>query len=110
MLRLHRLIRDFFGFPRAQVNAFLILLPLMVVAIFSAPVYRWWINSRPRDYSQDRVMLDSLISAWEEKAPDSSVQVSRKKVIFFSFDPNTITITGMESLGFSATLSARIAH
>ena len=110
MLRLHRLIRDFFGFPRAQVNAFLILLPLMVAAIFSAPVYRWWINSRPRDYSQDRAMLDSLISVWEKKVPDSSAQVSRKKVTFFRFDPNTITIAGMESLGFSAALSARIAH
>jgi competence protein ComEA len=111
MLRIHRLIRDFFGFPRAQVNAFLVLLPLIAMAVFSVPVYRWWASSRPRDYRQDRAKLDSMIIVWEKGSPDRpGKQVSLKKAAFFRFDPNTISVAGMESLGFSAALSARIAH
>lgn len=121
MFRLHRLIRDFFGFSRAQVNAFLLLLPLMAIAIFSEPVYHWWISTRPRDFTRDRAMLDSMICVWEKDIPDTSyggqrsvpvegVEPVRTKSGFFRFDPNTVTEAEMTSLGFSAALSGRIAH
>lgn len=128
MFRLHRLIRDFFGFSRAQVNAFLLLLPLMAIAIFSEPVYHWWISTRPRDFTRDRAMLDSMIRVWEKDIPDTSYdpmhrgfvgqrsvpaqgkEPARRNSGFFRFDPNTITEAEMTSLGFSAALSARIAH
>lgn len=123
MFRLHRLIRDFFGFSRAQVNAFLLLLPLMAIALFSEPVYHWWISTRPRDFTRDRMMLDSLICVWEKDIPDSSAPMHRGfdgrsgiqepvaiKNGLFRFDPNTVTKAEMTSLGFSAGLSARIAH
>lgn len=121
MFRLHRLIRDFFGFSRAQVNAFLLLLPLMAIAIFSEPVYHWWISTRPRDFTRDRAMLDSMICVWEKDIPDSissytkrfgrrEQEPAHRKNGFFRFDPNMMSEADMASLGFSAALSARIAH
>lgn len=106
---LRRHIGNFFGFTRAQVNAFLILLPLLVVFIFSEPVYRRFSNRGPTG-NIERAKLDSLISRWqpvEEVKPNENEPDS---VAFFYFDPNTATPAELMSLGFSSRLANQLVN
>ncbi len=111
MIKVKRWVRNFFGFSRSQTNAFLILLPLMIVLIFSEPVWRWWITNRTEDYSQDRLKLDSLIALWDVR--DSIPKGSNKQKIkprFFSFNPNKASSDDLQALGFSQSASNRMIH
>ncbi len=106
MIRIRYWIKDFFGFPRSQVNGFLVLLTLLIVLLFSEPAWHWWIATRPRDLSSDRATLDSLLAIWHNK--DSAinlVQPSRKP---FRFDPNQSPESEFVELGFPQQLAARI--
>jgi competence protein ComEA len=111
MIKIKRWIRNFFGFSRAQTNAFLILLPLIIILIFSEPVWRWWVTNRTEDYSQDRQKLDSLIALWDVK--DSISKRSNEKINkpkFFSFNPNNVSSDDLQKLGFSKSASNRMIH
>ncbi len=111
MLKVKRWVRNFFGFSRSQTNAFLVLLPLMIILIFSEPVWRWWATSRIEDFSSDRKKLDSLIALWDVK--DAIEQESKEPKVqskFFSFDPNRVSIDDLQSLGFSKKVSSRMIH
>jgi len=112
MLRVHRWVRNFFGFSRSQTNAFVLLLPLLALIMLSAPAYRWWVSHRPRDFSKDKQTLDSLIAHWDTKSADTTIilQADALPSSFFTFDPNTISEADFQRLGFSKKLSTRIAH
>ncbi|HYC84903.1 MAG TPA: hypothetical protein VEB86_06760, partial [Chryseosolibacter sp.] len=64
MERLRQWVRNWLGFSRTEVNGFLILLPLMIVLILSEPLYRFYLSSRPRDFSAEGKLLDSIVTAW----------------------------------------------
>jgi competence protein ComEA len=109
MIRIKRWIRNFFGFSRSQTNAFLVLLPLMIVIIFSEPAWRWWMTNRTEDYSKDRQKLDSLIALWDVK--DSIPKEFSEKEIkppLFSFNPNNASTGDLQALGFSKRVSSGI--
>jgi len=112
MFWVHRWIRNFFGFSRSQTNAFIILLPLLALIIFSAPAYRWWISHRPRDFSKDKQTLDSLITLWDTNADTTIMRQADPLAAstFFAFDPNEISEADFQRLGFSKNLSTRITH
>jgi len=111
MIGLKRWVRNFFGFSRSQTNAFLILIPLMIAFIFSEPLWRWWVASRPRDSSADRQKLDSLIAIWDIRDSVSLNSSENKvKASFFSFDPNKASIDDLQALGFSKGVANRILH
>jgi competence protein ComEA len=105
MNMLRKWVRDVFGFSGREVNGFLILLPLMVLIIFSEPVYRLWLSSRTIDYSKEERSLDSLAQLWKEEVPPTDTI----KFAVFNFDPNKISMEDLEHLGFSKSLSTRIA-
>ncbi len=111
MIRIKRWVRNFFGFSRSQTHAFLILLPLMVIIIFSEPVWRWWVTNRTENYYSDKQKLDSLIALWDVKDSITSVlnaqPVNQK---FFLFDPNKASVDQLQSLGFSKKVSSRMIH
>ncbi len=104
-------IRNFFGFSGAEINGFLILVPVMVLLIASEPLYRLWIVNRDPEVGNPKV-LDSLVALWNQKVIDSSVHVGieRKKNAsrLFSFDPNKISMEDLELLGFKKNLAKRI--
>jgi competence protein ComEA len=111
MNRIQRWVRDYFGFSRSQVNAFLILLPLMMLIVFAPALWKNYALPRPYNDAEDRAMLDSLVVVWEagvekEKVGDQdSVAAS-----IFRFDPNTATVKQWRALGLSAASAKRIAH
>lgn len=107
MFRIKVWIRNFFGFTRAQVNGTLVLLVIMVLALFSEPVWRWWINRKPADLTQDAAVLDSLLARW----PDSSPQLNQTAVVEpkrFRFDPNVASREDLINLGFSSAVADRL--
>ena len=108
MNRLKTLIRSMFGFSRTETNAFLILLPLIVLIIFSEPIYRFFVVNRSEDFSKQRTALDSLVAQWDfQKNKDRTSPLEKDK---FKFDPNTATEEDLLSLGFPGNLAQRILN
>jgi competence protein ComEA len=107
MYRLKAWIRNFFGFSRSETNGFLILLPLLIVTIFSEPLYRAWSASRVVDHSADIKMLDSLVANWEWNKKDSATD---KVIHFFRFNPNTASAADFDSLGLTKRIAERIVN
>ena len=106
-----RWLKNFFGFSRSQVNAFMILLPLMAALIFSEPAYRWYISHYGTHHPPETRSLDSLITQWEQATRDSvKILSSRKALSFFQFDPNQITQQQFLALGFTEKISKRIIN
>jgi competence protein ComEA len=110
MLKLRRLVRDFFGFPRAHVNAFLIMLPLMTVAIFSQPLYHAWENSRPLPDDIYELKLDSMVAQLNVQQTQVPPPDFSRVPTMFHFNPNAIEQAEMKALGFSAALANRITN
>ncbi|MFN3841092.1 MAG: ComEA family DNA-binding protein [Cyclobacteriaceae bacterium] len=103
---LRKQIGNFFGFTRAQVNAFLILLPLLIVFIFSEPVYRW--VNRDADH-EDWEKLDSFLAIWQAEAGrEKEDQPGSELPTLFRFNPNTVTHTELLALGFSHRLAGQL--
>jgi competence protein ComEA len=106
--RLKAWIRSFFGFSRSETNALLILLPLMVLLIFSEPAYRYWFTNQELSFSKDSLRLDSLVAKWQwEKADSNPESVDRP---LFRFNPNTASRDSLLQLGFSPSLARRIVN
>lgn len=105
-MRIRVWIRSFFGFSRSETNGFLVLLPLMAVLVFSAPVYRWWSGKRPVAVLENNKLLDSLVASWKWNKPADRVT---KESLFF-FDPNIASLDDLKNLGFSDRLSRRIMN
>ena len=91
MNRLRAWIRSFFGFSRSQTNGFLVLIPLMIVVVFSEPMYRNWFVRQPHDYSKEGKELDSAIATMQWSEPDSTDVKETTVVTRTSFNPNTAT-------------------
>lgn len=108
MNRLKAWIRNFFAFSRTETNALLILLPLMVLLIFSEPAYRYWFTNRPVSFSKDSIRLDSLIATWQWERKDSVTKSI--ELPLFRFNPNTASKDTLLLLGFSSPLAARIVN
>lgn len=109
MNRLKAWLRTVLGLSRGESNAFILLLPLMAMIIFSMSFYRYWGPApAPRDFSKHQRYLDSLTATWEwEKKQDS---VSEKLITFFRFDPNTASQEQLQSLGLSQFMATRIIN
>lgn len=108
MNRLKVLIRSMFGFSRTESNAFLVLLPLMTLLIFSEPLYRFLTIQRKDDFSKVKAELDSLVATWDfQQHPDSARLPEKDK---FKFNPNTATEEDLLALGFPGNLTHRMLN
>lgn len=113
-----RWVRDFFTLSQAQVNGFIVLVPLLIVVLISEPVWEWYIGRQEEDFTASQAILDSLIRVWEEQPNEASQRIStpdslgraEPEHVFFHFDPNAITSSDMRKLGFSAGLATTIVH
>ena len=102
-------IRNIFGFSGNEINGFLVLIPLMLVLVFSEPLYRAWIAGRERSYPEDSWKLDSLVAVLGSRPLQSSEVSAAGQISHFSFDPNTAKVEDLLQLGFSPTSANRIA-
>jgi competence protein ComEA len=100
MQRLRIVIRALMGFSRTETNAFLILLPLLFLIIFSQPIYNHFVQSTPP--VADTVQLNRLLATWKDDPVLFSANSSEKvKPSLFSFNPNTATEQQLKELGFN---------
>jgi DNA uptake protein ComE-like DNA-binding protein len=111
MDKLRNWVRGFFGFSRAETNGFLILIPLMTVALFSEPVYRYWTSKMPWDSTEDVRILDSLISQLKWATPDTVIVPKKNHTAsFHSFNPNQVTAQELISMGLSEGIARRLVR
>jgi competence protein ComEA len=109
MHRLRIWIRAFFGFSRTESNAFVILMPLTFILLFSEPIYRWWRAQRPYEMLDQNYKADSIMASLKWMEMDSTQTESKKLLVkFFPFDPNTADEQTFLSLGLPARLAKRI--
>jgi len=113
MIWIKRWVKDFFFLSHSQVNGFVVLVPLLVLILFSAPVWQWFVSLRPTDFSKDQAKLDSLITLWEELPSEKvdgreKLEVVKRKLT--RFDPNKASIDELVLIGFSPSLSRRIVN
>ena len=110
MRRLKQWVKGFFGFSRAETNAFLILIPLMVVLIFSEPAYQFWFVRQPSDYSREKHQLDSIIACMKWPSDSALADVKKNSIELFDFDPNLSSKEDLIRLGFHQGLANRIIN
>jgi len=125
MNRIRVFIRFLFGFSRTESNAFLILLPLMLIVIIAEPVYQTYFRSNKPDNFQDRKLVDSLLATWkvpEEKKRENKTRLVKKfsphptfkkqkstKQQQPKFDINTADTSQLKDVyGIGTTLARRI--
>lgn len=101
-------IRNLFGFSGNEINGFLVLIPLMVLTIFSEPVYHTWVAGQDRRYDHDMRMLDSLV-VMTVMVSDTNKALADQPVELHPFDPNHSSPRELRQLGFPEISTRRIA-
>lgn len=107
MQRLRFWIRNVFGFSQSETNGFLILLPAMLLILFSYPLYITFFPPSKISNEEEQSKIDSLLAEWDFNP------VREKKnntITLFAFDPNTAAKKDFDSLGLPGYLSDRIIN
>ena len=81
MKKIIAFIRQMLGFSQTEANAFIILLPLMLIVIISEPVYQTYFMSNKPDEFHDAKKLDSLVATWDW--PEKTLTNPEKKPVVF---------------------------
>lgn len=103
MKKIRLFVRAFFGFSRMETNGFLILLPMIVLILFSDTIYQSFRNPPPL-LVYDRT--DSLLAWIYSRKPTEIVALDT--VTFHRFDPNQLSGEGFQALGLRESLTRRI--
>lgn len=106
-MRLRKLIRDFFGFSKTEVNGTLVLIPLIVLILFTPYLYRQIVDSDNHTLSEDKRLLDSLVSLIDASFIEQPI-IEKITVSYFDFDPNTASVDELSLLGVPNFLAQRI--
>ncbi|HNP08609.1 MAG TPA: hypothetical protein PKN99_13330, partial [Cyclobacteriaceae bacterium] len=107
MQRLRFWIRNVFGFSQSETNGFLILLPAMLLILFSYPLYITFFPPSKISNEEEQSKIDSLLAEWDFNP------VREKKnntITLFAFDPNTAAKKDFDSLGLPTYLADRIIN
>lgn len=101
-------VRNFFGISSTEVNAFIILLPLMIILLILFPFYHYLFPGPQTDISADSEQLQNLVAELAEsnkKIPDES----HKEIRYISsFDPNTASFEDLLTVGMDTIVAARL--
>lgn len=113
--RLHRLIRNFFGFSHGEAKGFLLLLWLLLALSLAYLMYKQLPEEGYTTFAEDRALLDSLIQQMErqETRPDPPGRqpfrtAEAPEPLLFPFDPNGLSVDSLRLLGLPQWLAARI--
>ena len=111
MKRLQHFIRTFFGFSRTETNAFLLFIPLIVIILFSEPVYRQ-LTADGMDPFANISKTDSLYALFALAELNQATANKQKAdtTQFHPFDPNTVTESELISLALPKGLAGRIVR
>ncbi len=110
MHRIRVWVRSFFGFSRKETNAFLILLPLMLIILISEPVYHSWKMSGGDEMIFDQHYADSVLTSLTFLQVDSMSSKTPERPVFsfHEFNPNTIGEKDWIALGLKPYLASRV--
>lgn len=92
------------GFSRSQTNGFMIFLPLLLLILFSEPLYRA-LATGIKEPPNDRRKLDSLLVVFRY---DKRSVTTSALGFYQKLDPNTAPIESLISVGMSEKLAKRI--
>jgi competence protein ComEA len=112
-LKLKRFVQSTIGLSGSEANAFMLLIPLLFIVIFSEPFYRWSVgDSTPLSF-RETVFLDSLTTTVGlADANENADSISRADPPPFltAFDPNKASLDELKSLGIPEKISGRIVQ
>ncbi|MCX2738606.1 ComEA family DNA-binding protein [Pontibacter anaerobius] len=111
MNKLRHWIRRNFGFSQREVNAFLVLLTLLVL-LSAAPFLFTLVESPEPELvsAQDSQLLDSLAAQLEERQPERSAKYKISTVALRPFNPNHLTAEEWQAFGLPKYLAQRILN
>lgn len=110
--RLKHIIRNYFGFSKTETNGFIILLLLMLALVFAPTLYKKYLLSKSSFPEVEITLLDSLalqvdkqVELASNKSPVKNLPAER-----FDFNPNTVTISELTSLGINKKIAQRVIN
>jgi competence protein ComEA len=106
MYPIYRFLYGLVGFSRSQTNGFLILLPLLLIILFSVPLFQWWRSYHPVDYGADIKELDRIVASMDD--PSTADTIIRRD--HRPFDINTASVEQLRAAGFSENQASLIAR
>lgn len=101
-------VRNFFGASTTEVNAFLILLPLMIFIMILSPFYHHIIPAKKIDISEDKAQLEQFITALKSSQQEEKPVYNTEKKINSPFDPNNAPFNILIKAGLDTIIAARI--
>lgn len=104
--QIKRWVRNYFGFTRNQVNGFMVLIPAMLLLLFSKPLFEWFDFRNTIVPLTEQTLIDSTLRVWHDE-PAVSREDNFKP---FNFDPNTVSEEELETLGFAPFIAQRIIN
>lgn len=99
-------LRSLFGFTRAQVNGFVVLLPLLLLIIFSEPLYRNFFMPPPQPPATVFPYNPVVSLSVQDSLP--SIIPPSESANLAQINPNDATFKDWLSLGVSQEVAARI--
>lgn len=97
-------IRGLLGFSKSEMNAVLILVPIILLFVFFPTMYRLTYKVE-YDRSSDQKLLDSLLIQLRK-----SEETEDHLISYFKFDPNELSVDSLKLLGIPVFLANRIDH
>lgn len=93
--------REWFSFSRSERNGIAILLVLILIASLMHLFKDYFVTDKVNDFTEFETQITQM--EWELKNASLKKQVAEDNdtVILFEFDPNTISASDFEKLGFS---------
>lgn len=103
-------IRLYFGFSRTESNGFILLIPLLIIILFSEPIYRSLARPSDHDFSAERATLDSLTEILNNsKSIEHESKTAMSTLVpLHLFDPNKADIGELTGLGFNNQTATKI--
>ncbi len=110
MFRFHKQMIKLFGLSKTEINGMLILLPLTFLLLLSPSIYREYFGINYNTYETDKRLLDSLTQAINLAVAREESLDLRPSPEYFHFDPNTVSVDELVSMGLDQRLSNRIIN
>lgn len=105
---LQQQVRNFFGASTKEVNAFIILLPLMIIIMLLFPFYHDFLPSEKVDFATDKTQLEQFITALKSSQQEKKSDYNPEKIKDTPFDPNKATFKVLVNAGLDTIIAARI--
>lgn len=105
---LQKQVRNFFGISSPEANAFLILLPLMIILLLLIPFYHQLFPSHETDLINDKQQFQNLIAELQKKKMEYSDKSQDQTQLLSAIDPNVAKFNDLLLLEIDTILAARI--